>query len=214
MTKTIQVSAIFSNATMTQFLKHMFIDPHFQKNVQEIMGQTNIEVGTWDIVEQQKQQQQQSQQSNEKSKSIKRDITFEAPVYAPTTVQKFLHLKTVRGISTATMTVHDHSPETLEGITVMNMLSGMLKDNLVIRINWNAVQIGPDIRLNVEITCEYKKKIPVVSPLIESACASTAQKTYEVWISEAKRVFETVTTTPDDKLPAISYLIRSSSSTV
>jgi len=156
------------------------------------MGQTNLSVGSWC---------QLDQCSKTQSRVIQREITFEAPVQAPTIVQNFLNLKTVKGLSTATMTIYGSSPERMDGVTVMNMLSGLLKDNLVVHIDWNAVQVNTGVQMTVIIKCEYKKWVPLVTSVIENTCAANAQKTYEIWIREAQRVLANSDHSTEDSRP-------------
>jgi hypothetical protein len=168
--KTVQIDAVFDNMTPMEFKQLFLDDPAFQQHVQESQGHHNVKVGAW-------------HQKN--SSTLERLITFEAPMNGPSSISKYLGGDTCPGESIATMKV---SGSNVEGVTDMKMLGGMLKDSLSIKIEWKITPLGNNKTSVVyKIMCEFKKWIPIVQGLIESTCASNAQKTYENLIQMAKQ---------------------------
>jgi hypothetical protein len=180
--KSIELTASFAHITIPQFREYMFYDPNFQKSVQEKMGQTNVVVGNWDPIA-------PSLTSQEEEIVQKRTIHFDSQLQAPAMVQSFLKTKVVSGVSRATM---KSSARKLEGNTIMEFLTGLLKDSLFISIDWKAVptdiENDPMVNMHVVINCEFSKSIPFVTSMIENSCATNAQNMYDTWIIMAKSI--------------------------
>ena len=205
-----QVEAQFPTTTIdtATFLRRMFTDPHFQQTVQEKMGHTKVNVGEWlpttttSTTSTSKNEQEKNEKNFENEKNeekiqkttYQRTITFEAPVQVPPTVQSFLNLKTTSAMSRAILTVigAENCPDRLEGSSIMSMLSGALKDNMTVHVDWSLSHVNCDksqpLVFKVEIRSEFRKKVPMVQSVLEKTSAAAAKKTYETWIGMANEV--------------------------
>lgn len=191
--KTAEVEGSFPvHVSTTTFKERMFSDPNFQQAVQEKMGHTKVVVGPWSAPS------TSTTALNVLHTTYERVITFEAPVTAPPAVQTFLNLKTTSGMSKASMTIvgPEDNPERLEGVTIMYMMSGALKDNMSVTVHWQLAHVNNDrtkpLQLKVKISSEYKKKVPMIQSLLEKTCASAAKKSYETWIGMANDICKQV----------------------
>jgi hypothetical protein len=177
--KQIEVKVQFPTVSIEEFKEYYVYDPNFQRKVQEDQLHKEVVVSDWTL-----------KTRDTKKTMHQRTVNFYAPVNAPSAVKKFLNMEYVQGISYADYLVFAEDMDRCEGSTVMNMLTGVLKDKLIITLHWKVTALADKrgCTLHVTIKCEFKKSIPVLSPLIENAAVANAQKNYDCWISSAKKV--------------------------